>query len=47
VVPAGVLWAGVPGRVIRKLTDADRERFARTPDRYAERAARHRLARWR
>lgn len=46
-VPAGVLWAGVPGRVIRELTDADRERFGCTPGRYVERAARHRLARWR
>lgn len=46
-VPAGVLWAGVPGRVVRELTDADRERFARTPDRYVDRADRHRLARWR
>ncbi len=46
-VPSGVLWAGVPGRVIRELTDADRERFGSTPDRYVDRADRHRMARWR
>jgi carbonic anhydrase/acetyltransferase-like protein (isoleucine patch superfamily) len=46
-VPPGVLWVGVPGRVARELADQDRERFARTPERYAERAARHSLARWR
>ena len=27
-VPPGVLFAGVPGRVVRELTDADRARFA-------------------
>jgi carbonic anhydrase/acetyltransferase-like protein (isoleucine patch superfamily) len=46
VVPAGVLYAGVPGRVIRDLTEADCERFESTPQRYAQRAARHRGARW-
>ncbi len=45
-VPAGVLYAGVPGRVIRDLTGQDYERFNRTPERYARRAARHRAARW-
>lgn len=45
-VPPGVLWAGVPGRVVRELTDADRESFARTAGRYVDRADRHRLARW-
>ena len=46
VVPAGVLYAGVPGRVIRDLTAADYARFEGTPQRYAQRAARHRSARW-
>ncbi len=46
VVPAGVLYAGVPGRVIRELSDEDYARFEATPQRYAQRAARHRGARW-
>jgi len=45
-VPPGVLYAGVPGRVIRALTGNDYEKFDRTPQRYAERAARHRAALW-
>ena len=45
-VPPGVLYAGVPGRVIRVLTGQDYARFDRTPERYAGRAARHRAARW-
>ncbi|GII87665.1 gamma carbonic anhydrase family protein [Sphaerisporangium siamense] len=43
-VPAGVLFAGVPGSVVRELTDADRSTFARTPDNYMAKAARHRAA---
>lgn len=46
VVPAGVLFAGVPGRVIRDLTGEDYASFEQTPRRYAQRAARHRDARW-
>jgi carbonic anhydrase/acetyltransferase-like protein (isoleucine patch superfamily) len=45
-VPPGVLVAGVPGRVIRDLTGHDYERFDRTPERYAGRAARHQFVRW-
>lgn len=45
-VPAGVLYAGVPGRVIRPLTGQDYERFDRIPERYAQRAAKHRDVRW-
>jgi carbonic anhydrase/acetyltransferase-like protein (isoleucine patch superfamily) len=45
-VPAGVLYAGVPGRVIRELTGEDYEGFERTPERYVARAARHRAAHW-
>ena len=46
VVPAGVLYAGVPGRVVRDLTDEDYAGFEGTPRQYARRAARHRGARW-
>ncbi|MBO0824344.1 MAG: gamma carbonic anhydrase family protein [Actinobacteria bacterium] len=45
-VPAGVLAAGVPCRVVRELTDADRESFAQTAVNYVRRAARHRAAAW-
>ena len=45
-VPAGVLYAGVPGRVIRELTGEDYKGFDRTPERYVQRAARHRAVRW-
>jgi carbonic anhydrase/acetyltransferase-like protein (isoleucine patch superfamily) len=46
VVPGGVLYAGVPGRVVRELTDADRATFAGTPAHYRELAERHRRAQW-
>ena len=46
-VPPGVQAAGVPGRVVRELTAADRATFAGTAARYAERAARHQAAVWR
>jgi len=45
-IPPGVLVAGVPGRVVRELTDEDRARFARTAANYVARAARHRGAVW-
>jgi carbonic anhydrase/acetyltransferase-like protein (isoleucine patch superfamily) len=45
-IPAGVLVAGIPGRVIRELTPEDRATFARTPDNYAGKAQRHAAARW-
>jgi carbonic anhydrase/acetyltransferase-like protein (isoleucine patch superfamily) len=45
-VPPGVLVAGVPGRVVRVLTDEDRASFADTAARYVARAARHRAAGW-
>jgi carbonic anhydrase/acetyltransferase-like protein (isoleucine patch superfamily) len=45
-VPDGVLFAGVPGRIVRELTDADRSGFAGTAERYVRRAARHRDVRW-
>jgi carbonic anhydrase/acetyltransferase-like protein (isoleucine patch superfamily) len=45
-VPAGVLVAGVPGRIVRELTDADRATFADTATSYMARAAVHRGARW-
>ncbi|WP_344856746.1 gamma carbonic anhydrase family protein [Planomonospora alba] len=43
-IPSGVLVAGVPGRIVRELTDDDRASFARTPDNYMAKAARHRAA---
>ena len=46
VVPAGVLMAGVPGRVVRELTQADRESVAATAGHYLERSALHRAATW-
>jgi len=46
IVPAGVLAAGVPCRIVRELTDADRQTFAETAERYAQRAALHRTAKW-
>jgi carbonic anhydrase/acetyltransferase-like protein (isoleucine patch superfamily) len=45
-VPEGVLVAGVPGRVVRELTEADRATFSDTASRYVRRAARHRQAAW-
>jgi carbonic anhydrase/acetyltransferase-like protein (isoleucine patch superfamily) len=45
-VPGGVLFAGVPGRVVRELTDADRDSFADSASNYVARAARHREAAW-
>ena len=45
-VQAGVLFAGMPGRIVRELTDTDRGLFSQTPQRYAARAAQHRGARW-
>ena len=46
-IPAGVLVAGVPGRVVRELTGADRATFADTAANYRARAAVHRAADWR
>lgn len=45
-LPAGVLVAGVPCRIVRELTEADREVFADTPEHYVQRAARHRTVNW-
>ncbi len=45
-VPPGVLVAGVPGRVVRPVTEADLASFAGTAARYVLRAARHRQAVW-
>ncbi|WP_197093535.1 gamma carbonic anhydrase family protein [Nonomuraea sp. SBT364] len=43
-IPSGVLVAGVPGKIVRELTDDDRASFARTPDTYMAKALRHRQA---
>jgi carbonic anhydrase/acetyltransferase-like protein (isoleucine patch superfamily) len=45
VIPSGVLVAGVPGKIVRELTDDDRATFAETPDRYMAKAERHAKAR--
>jgi carbonic anhydrase/acetyltransferase-like protein (isoleucine patch superfamily) len=45
-IPPGVLVAGVPGRVVRELTDADRVTFADTAAGYVRRAARHAGVDW-
>jgi carbonic anhydrase/acetyltransferase-like protein (isoleucine patch superfamily) len=44
LVPDGVLFAGVPGRVVRELTDADRRIFQHTARDYVRRAGQHRAA---
>jgi carbonic anhydrase/acetyltransferase-like protein (isoleucine patch superfamily) len=46
IVPPDVLMAGVPGRIVRELTDADRLSFAQTSEHYVQRSARHRAASW-
>jgi carbonic anhydrase/acetyltransferase-like protein (isoleucine patch superfamily) len=47
VVPEGVLFAGVPGRVVRDLTAAEIQENESRARRYVDRANRHRGARWR
>ena len=46
ILPSGVLVAGVPGRIVRELTEADRQTFAETAARYVQKADRHRTASW-
>jgi carbonic anhydrase/acetyltransferase-like protein (isoleucine patch superfamily) len=45
-LPAGVMAAGVPCRIVRDLTEDDRELFAATAAHYVQRAARHQQASW-
>lgn len=45
-IPPGVLVAGVPGRVIRELTDEDKRSFADSAAQYVKRADRHKGADW-
>lgn len=45
-IPSGVLVAGVPGKVVRELTDDDRLVLARTPDSYMAKARLHSEADW-
>ena len=45
-VPDGVLFAGVPGKVVRELHDTDRERLRHTWQSYVERAKRHQETQW-
>jgi carbonic anhydrase/acetyltransferase-like protein (isoleucine patch superfamily) len=44
VVPPGSVVMGMPGRVIRAVTEADREQIRRTAEHYVEAAARYRAA---
>jgi carbonic anhydrase/acetyltransferase-like protein (isoleucine patch superfamily) len=44
VIPPRSLVAGVPGKVLRELTDQERERVTRGADVYIDLAARHRAA---
>lgn len=45
-IPPGVLAAGIPARVRRELSAADREELDATAGRYLQRADRHRGAAW-
>jgi carbonic anhydrase/acetyltransferase-like protein (isoleucine patch superfamily) len=45
-LPPGVLAAGVPCRIVRELTESDRQIFADTAARYVACAAQHRTAAW-
>lgn len=46
VVPEGVLFAGVPGRVVRDLTAAEMAENEDRARRYVDRASRHAQVRW-
>jgi carbonic anhydrase/acetyltransferase-like protein (isoleucine patch superfamily) len=46
-IPEGVLVAGIPARIRRELTAADRESFAATPEHYVAKAKWHRAVAWR
>jgi carbonic anhydrase/acetyltransferase-like protein (isoleucine patch superfamily) len=45
IIPPNSLVLGVPGRVVRQTTDAERERIARTVRSYLELQAEHRAGR--
>lgn len=45
-VPEGVLYAGVPGRVVRELSESERDGLEDNARRYVQRALRHRDASW-
>lgn len=45
-VPPRSLVAGVPGKVIREVSEADAATFADTPESYVEQAKLHSTARW-
>jgi carbonic anhydrase/acetyltransferase-like protein (isoleucine patch superfamily) len=42
IVPSGVLVAGIPAKIIRDLTDAERTMIAAIPPRYVDVAAQYR-----
>jgi carbonic anhydrase/acetyltransferase-like protein (isoleucine patch superfamily) len=45
-IPSGVLVAGVPGKIVRELTDDDRLVLDYTPETYVQKSRRHRDVRW-
>ncbi|MFG2006542.1 gamma carbonic anhydrase family protein [Spirillospora sp. NPDC048911] len=45
-IPSGVLVAGMPGKVVRELTDDDRLILEHTPDVYVKKSRLHRDADW-
>lgn len=45
-IPPGVLVAGVPGKIVRELTDDDRLVLDYTPETYVQKSRRHREVRW-
>jgi carbonic anhydrase/acetyltransferase-like protein (isoleucine patch superfamily) len=45
-IPSGVLVAGMPGKIVRELTDDDRLVLEYTPDRYVTKVRHHRTAAW-
>lgn len=46
VIPPNVLVTGVPGKIVRELTDDDRAVLAYTPEAYVRKSRQHREARW-
>lgn len=45
-IPVGTLVAGVPAKVLREVSDSDRDMLARTSRSYVEKAKLHRAADW-
>jgi carbonic anhydrase/acetyltransferase-like protein (isoleucine patch superfamily) len=45
-IPENSLVIGVPGRIVRQTTSAERERIRRTVDAYLELSSQHRAGKW-